>query len=406
MIRSIAGKRYHVIGVILVAITIILFFANLGFERGNPGGFDFLDHWQGTRLFITEGIDPYSDSSTNQINALINGQSVASYEGDYRFTAPLYSIILYAPLSLIKNYEFARAIWMTFLEFSLVISAILALNWTRSKKTFLVKVLLVIFLVFGVPSVKSLLSGSLSIVSLLLLVGSITLLLKRQDQAAGLLLAFCLIKPDMVFLIVLLLLIWAIVKKRTHIIWWFMGTYALIIGFSMLLIPEWPVTFIQNVISYSTSNPIRVAGTAPSAISIRLLIAKILALIVLLVVEWFMVKTEGNKRLIWNIAVLLVVSQWIGASVNIEHTILIIPALYVGLGFLMEVWRGKVSLVSILLPIVLFILTWVFSGLILPGISTGLTTVILTVVTPSVVLVLLYWSRWWVIRSEKFSVES
>lgn len=406
MIRSIAGKRYYVIGVTLIAITIILFFANLSFVRGNPGGFDFLSHWQGTRLFITEGIDPYSDSSTSQINALINGQGAVADEGDYRFTAPLYSIILYAPLSLIKNYEIARAIWMTFLEFSLVISAILALNWTGPKKTFLVKVLLVIILVFSVPSVKSLLSGSLSIVSLLLLIGVITLLLKRQDEAAGLLLAFSLIKPDMVILIVLFLLIWAIVKKRTRITWWFMGTYALVIGFSMLLIPEWPVTFIQNVISYSTSNPIRMVGTASSAISIRLLIAKNFALIVLLVVEWFVVKTEGNKRLIWNIAVLLVVSQWIGTSVNIEHTILIIPAFYVGLGILLEVWRGKVSLVSILLPIVLFILTWIFSGVILPEISTGLTTIILAIVTSFVVLVLLYWSRWWVIRSEKYSLES
>ncbi|MEN6621395.1 MAG: glycosyltransferase family 87 protein [Smithella sp.] len=405
MISLIAGKRNYVIGVSLVALAIVLFFGNLSFVRGNPGGFDFLAHWQGTRLFITEGIDPYSDSSTSQINALINEQGAAD-EGDYRFTAPLYSIILYAPLSLIKNYEIARAIWMTFLECLLVLSGILVLNWTRWKISLSVKALLLIILVFSVPSVTSLLTGNPSIVSFVLLAGAITFLLKRQDEAAGLLLAFSLIKPEMVYLIVLILLIWARVRKRTRLVGCFLGTFALMIGFSMLLIPEWPIAFVQGIINYSTGNPIQVAGTAPSAINIRLLIAKNLALIVLLVFEWFAVKIHGSKRLIWNIAVLLVISQWIGNSVNIEHTIFIIPALYVGLAFLMEVWKGKVALVSILLPIALFILTWAFSGVIFPGISAVWSTVILTIMTPSVVLVLLYWTRWWVIRSEKFSVES
>lgn len=391
-----------IITTIILATLVGLFFGNLAFTRANPGGLDFYAHWQGATAFITEGINPYSDQAANQIATGMRefAQEVTS---SYRFVYPLFSLIFLAPISLITEFTIARAIWMTILEALVLISGYLIAGWMSKRRSvwltlFVMLTLLLNFVVFSV-----IVNGSMTVIGITAIIGAIHFLDRKKDEPAGLLLAFSLVKPDLVLPILLILVIWIFVTKRYTALIWLLGTFALLFGFSMVLIPSWPLNYLSSVIEYSARNPVRVDAWLPTALEIRLLIVKNLAIALVVFFEWFVIKHKGSKRFIWLCGLLFAVLPWIGRQTVPEHTITIYLSMLVGLGFLFGNQRRGLSIGFLLFALFFTVSGWVFSGMLIPGISDHWQSIWIQFVFPLAALGILYWSRWWVIRQEKFS---
>jgi len=58
-----------------VALLVGLTLVNYRYAQQNPGGNDFLVHWVGTRLFLTEGVSPYSDQTALEIQTMVYGRA-------------------------------------------------------------------------------------------------------------------------------------------------------------------------------------------------------------------------------------------------------------------------------------------------------------------------------------------
>jgi len=246
-----------------------------------------------------------------------------------------------------------------------------------------------------------LMNGSMAIVGFAFLCFSASTLIQNQDEAAGLLLAFSLVIPNLSGVCALFIVIWAILNKRWKLVGWFIGTFVLLIGFSVLLIPGWLVDYGNSLVKYSGINPVRAQAFSPSLLTIRLMITKNLILLGLLISEFFFVRTVGKRRLLWQIALLFTVSPWLGWKVQFDHTILVIPGLIIGLGFLLDVWQNKAKRALFLMPLLLWLLLWLFSGYLFE-IPISLTETFTEIIFPSIVLVLIYWSRWWILSKEKY----
>jgi hypothetical protein len=65
----------------LIPLALLLFagitWLNFRFTSKGEGAIDFLPGWTGTRLFLTEGLSPYSQETTAEIRKLANGSSPA-----------------------------------------------------------------------------------------------------------------------------------------------------------------------------------------------------------------------------------------------------------------------------------------------------------------------------------------
>ncbi len=404
MFRTNITFRILAISILVSGLIALLVFGNLSFARANPGGLDFLAHWQGTRSFLKNGIDPYSEQSATTINSLIVEVGVEE-SGNYRFVSPLISFIVLVPFSLLKDFTIARAVWMTFLELILFASVWLVAKWLRHLPTALKVAFVLVSMICYYPMVKGLLDGSLAIVCFALLILVIHLLIHHHDEAAGVVLALTLIKPDMAYPFIVVILVWAIANRRLQMVWWLLGSIFLLIGFTMVLIPAWPISYIKSIINFSAYNPVRETELAPTALAIRLLLAKNLALLVMIVFELISVKTRGSKRLLWFAGLLLILSPLVGGAVRIEHLTLIMPGVFIGLGFILDFWQGKGKWLVFIVPGVIVFLSWIFSGFLFTGISPKWNMLVLSLIIPTLALLLIYWSRWWVIRQEKFSME-
>jgi len=400
-----APIRIYIAVSIAIILVVALFFANLAIGRLNPGGLDFLAHWQGARSFIIDGANPYSDQVARLIATKASEISPGE-TGDYRFVEPLLSLLVFTPFALIPEFEIARAMWMTLLEMSLLLSAYLIASSIRNKGWLIGLIVSIIVIGLNFPNVNSLLDGNLLLISIVLIVGSFYLLLRQNDEGAGLLLALSLVKPETAYPIIVVLLIWVILKRRWTVLWWFIAVVVILVGFSLLLIPDWPIHYLQSVIEFSARNPVRQEELSPTALEIRLLVVKNLAVGLLIIYEWFLVKTEGRQRLLWNIGLLMAVLPWIGGHVYLENSGFIFIALLIGLGFLSQIRINKSNLAFHVFSLLFVFSSWIFSGSLVPGISESWVRIWHNAGLPVLALIILYWSRWWIIQKEKFAVDT
>lgn len=400
--KLITNRRVYLVAGFVVLLLILFFFSNLSIIRTNSGGYDFFTHWYATRIYVKDGVDPYSDVAVSRLTSAMEDELDPGEDEVFRFAAPLFSIIFLTPFSLVGDFTIARAMWMTLLEISLVSIGWMFLNLITTNKKVTIFTILGIILLFSLPSVSAILSGSLTIIGLALFAIAAMLMVRQKDEAAGLLLAFSLVKTELFYPGVLLILVWAVFRGRKRIFWWFLGTYTLLMGFSILLIPDWVFSYLQVIMNYSGINPLQALPSTDAAMAFRLNLVKNLAVVLLLVFEWIVVKVQGKRKLAWNIVLLLLLLPWFGRGIHIEHTILYLPSLIITMGLFYDLWKDRTYIGILLLPIFLFILSWLFSGVFITEISIVLSRIIQYVVQPVIILVFLYWVRWWVLRSEKF----
>ena len=388
-----------ILGLVLLAL---LSWSNYQYARQNPGGNDFLVHWMGTRNFLLNGTSPYSDQTALAIQTMAYGRPAKPGEHELRVAYPLYSIVLFTPFALIPDFTLARAVWMTLLEAGLILVSYFSIRIADWKPNVLIVALFMVFSIFWYHGLRPLINGNAVIIIALLFVGAFNAIKSGNDELAGVLLAFSTIKPQLSVLLLVFVLVWSFRQRRLKIAIWLLTTVLLLILSSVLLIPDWLLQNIREIMRYPGYNP---PGTLAAALLALLpglgkrlpyIIAGILGLIVL--AEWFLVRVHTDfKTFLWTASLTLVISQWIGIQTDPGNFIILLPALVLSLSLLESRWRwGKVFTYVILLG--LFFGLWIlFIQTAIPG-SQVQQSPIMFLPLPAVLLALLYWVRWWVFR--------
>ncbi|KAF0112500.1 MAG: hypothetical protein FD147_96 [Chloroflexi bacterium] len=410
MIKNLLNKKYYLLILLIVTLFSLLTVANYQFSKNNPGGNDFLVHWIGAKKFLAEGVSPYSDQTALEIQKTVYGRPAMTGEHELRVAYPLYSIFIFAPFALIKDFTVARALWMSVLEFSIVGIIILSIRINHWKVRPWMIGSFLLFGIFFYHGIRPLINGNAVILVTLGLLVAIIAIRNGQDEIAGLILAFSTIKPQNVILVLFFILIWAAFHRRTKIITWFAGTMVLLVGFSILLIPDWIFQNIREVLRYSSYNPPGSPGAALIAwwgnIGTRLSIGLSALLSILLVLEWWKSRNSGIKQFIWTVMVTMTISQWIGIQTDPGNFILLYPALFVGLELLWERWDNRSYGISYAFLAFLFVSIWVLFLTTLNIDYQPIQSSILLFPFPLFVFILLYWSRWWVQKSNHINFKN
>jgi hypothetical protein len=404
-------KKYQSFFVIFAAILVsgLLIFVNVQYTKGNQGGNVFFSNWIATRDFLLEGRNPYSTQTTSQIQNAIYGRTAVAGEPEYKFSLPLYGFIIYSPFALFKDFYLARALWMTILEIGIVAILIFSIKLTFWKTSPLVFSALLLFVLFGFHSILPLMDGSVFILIALMVTGIIYAIQNKQDEVAGLLLAFITITPASVVLFFIFILTWAIINHRAKIITWFLGAFLLLIGFSIALIPNWFLQFLRNFIdSYKSIDPGSPGGVLISRwgdIGSRLSIVISVVIGLVLIFEWWQSKNPASKQFVWTAMITLGLNAWSGIKLSPVNYIILMPALILGLELLCERWKQRAYGIIVSILALLFLGNW---GIYLLTMSKQLRTGIssfLIIPLPLTILFLLYWSKWWVRKSNLIEFE-
>jgi hypothetical protein len=381
---------------ILLAIAGGLLWANLNFVKKSPGGGDFYVLWQGTRSFSVDGNLPYGDL-TRQIADYVYGLNPTSHEPLRRFSLPLYLMLFYIPFALIQDPLMARAVWMIFLEFELVGLVLLTFQLIRWKPAWFYLIILFLFGVFWAPAVASLFSGTLIIFQAVLLFGAIRAIEFNADEIAGALMALAWFNLEVMALLIVLVLFWAMTQRRWRVVAGFLMATVLVIGLSILFNTAWIFPFMSAIVTnwrempYPSTYSLLESWLPGVGIRLAQVLTVIIAFIILM--EWRAVRGKEVRWLVWTVSFTAVITPLLGVPFSPQWLVLSLPALLVVLSIMDQRWGpfGRWSAVALFL-VAFFGLWRAFQ------ITNNATFIFLF---PALLIFLLYWVRWWAVSAPR-----
>jgi hypothetical protein len=374
---------------------------NYRFSVRNPGGNDFLARWMGARKWLMEGISPYDQSVSQATQEMLYGRPANPQQGESLgfFFYPLTSMIFYAPFGLLEYFP-ARAVWMTVLELSLVASVLVSMRLVRWKPKPVWIISLILFGLLWYHGVRTIILGGFAPIEALLVVGALYLILKDKDLGAGILLALSTSQPQMTFLLIPFVLIWAYSRRRFSLIRNFLISLLALFVLSLLFMPNWPIQMLWQWIDLSNYSArigllTSIIASAVPGLRSRLNIGMQIALWLYLFVEWVGAWKKEIPWFLWTAMMTLVITNFVVIPPVTTHYVVLLPVLLL----IFKVWRQRWGTVG----------NWVV-GLVLIFLLIGLWYFFLSTVegnmehpamylpVPLFSLFGLWWVRWWAIH--------
>ncbi len=245
-------------GILLALVFVgLLFGANYRFAKAEPGGADFLYRWLPTRLVVFEGYDnPYSTEVEYQVELAHLGRAHQEGEPMGIFSYPYYTMGVFLPVAVTRNFLLARSIWMTCMELAhlgIVYLVLKMVNFTPAKTLGLA---LIFFALFPADFAQALVDGNPSSLAAFFAMLALFFIYREKDIWGGVFLALSTIKPQLVILFFALVWLWSFSKQRWKIISASALTLVTLFGISFILLPSWFAEFINDLTTYTgMANP-------------------------------------------------------------------------------------------------------------------------------------------------------
>ncbi len=324
-----------------------------------PGHNDFMVPWEAARGFWIDNVPVYSQQSTDNIQTRIYGHPVGAEKFPNYFSYPFYTVVEMLPFVFVA-YDWASALWMAALEACLIGALFLLCDLYRWKPGPLMLALLVVWTLAVYPAARSLILGQVSTTVYLFEVLAIWAVVRRHDRLAGVMLACSTIKPQMGYLIVPFLLLWALSWRRFRFVAAFTVTFLLLVGLSFVLQPSWVSGWLFELRRYESytavGSPIWVIAQYYLHLGPTGELLLDLPFYALALWSWYgVIIRRQNERWTWAVALTLAVTHLVAPRTATPHFIVYtIPLIF----YLAALARRGRTLWSVLLLIALLILPW------------------------------------------------
>ncbi len=412
--------RLLIIGVGVLALFIGLTIGHYNtLTRPFPGHNDFMSRWEGARSYWYDGLDPYSEQASLNIQERIYGRAAMEGEDPGLFAYPFYTVFVVWPFVHV-DYSWASAAWMVLLEFCLVGALFLLLDIFRWRPSPLMLGGLIVFTLAFNFSARGLILGQPGHLVYFLEVLTFWALYRRHDAAAAIALAISTIKPQMGFLIVPFLLLWALRVKRWRFIAAFISTFGVMMAASFILLPNWFSEWLYQLGLYPTYTEIgsptwvvgnwlwlgidpisgkwRVMGGYGDIITFALNAV----FVVVMLWGWYTVLLRNRKERFWWVVMwTLLTTHMIAPRTATPHYVVFFIAIIFYFSYMVRHHRRGAQLV-VFFTVFLLVLPWLHFLLTVEG---EFEHPSVYVPLPFIMAVLLWWTRrlWWgnVVLEEK-----
>jgi hypothetical protein len=302
---------------------LLVFSVNLFIARNFVGGTNFYINWSSARLLTSDAQNPYENASYNAISENAQDTIFFPLEENEFFAAPIFSLFLYYPLLLVKDFQLARAIWMTLSMIGLL-AVSLSLNDNTKVGDSRFKIFISIFIIGNVFSIVPLLSGELFLVSFILLLLTYSHVMKGDFELAGIFCGLAMVSPGLAVMGMLIFTVYSARQHQWGFLVWFLITNALLIFSGYLLLDNW-VPYYLLVISDWVKQFLATLRLTLQNISQVLLIA---VPVLLIIFEWlkFLNGIMDKQKEKWLINFSFSVVAIIGSVLKPQLFMLTLPA--------------------------------------------------------------------------------
>ncbi len=390
---------------VLLALLIPLLFGltwtNYRFSLIAPGVNDFLARWTGARYWLFEEISPYDPRVSLAAQERIYGRPADPSSGEdiAHFVYPFPAMLFFAPFALF-DYPLARALWMSLLEIGLPVLAALGVRIARWRPSPSLLAALLLFSIVWYHGLRAVVVGQFAVLEALLMVGALLAIQVRFDVLAGLLLALSIAKPQMSFLLIPYVLIWAVAGRRWSLVTASIGGVVVLLSGSLALIPDWPIQWLRQVMDYPSytflGSPVSIAAGVLPRGSGALTIMVTILLGIYLLWEWILSLGKEDHWFQWTAALTIVMTNLIAFRTATTNFVVLLPALCLIFSVWDDRWshRGRIAI-----HVTLLLLTFGLWVLFLYTLAGNEESAVMYLPVPVLALIGLWWARWWALRA-------
>ncbi|MFZ0533843.1 MAG: hypothetical protein WAM09_11745 [Anaerolineales bacterium] len=394
--------------IIFILLLIGLVWGNYHFAENNIAGEGFSIQWISIRSLITDGNSPYSDLVTARIQEFVNEENSFVPGNPPKYTSPLYSGIVVFPFTLIGDINIAHAFWLSVQLVAIFMLLVLSIKITVWKPAWYIFLLFSLFTIFSYHVVMPWLDGGLAIWASLFLILAFLAIYNNRNEVGGVLLAMTTIQPQMVVLTLVFTLIWAASKRKKILILWFFITVIFLSIVGLFLVPNWIIQYIRLLYGFQENFPPGTPGVFFSNLfpglgkQLGWVISGVSSL--LLILEWWLALRKDFRWFLWTACLTMVFSQWIGIPTIPGNFIgLLLPLILIS-AMLTERWPREGQWVAISMLLILFIWEWALFYIDLTSTQPKM-QLNLIFPLPLVLLIGLYWVRWWAVKPRRLLIE-
>jgi hypothetical protein len=399
-------QSFNFIAITILSISVLggLFWANLRFTRIENGGNDLAIYWTSARTLLYDDATPYGELASLKSQYLIYGLAGRKGDPPSRLDLPFHIETYILPLGIISDYQTARAVWMTFLEISLVVSVFISLRSVRWIPNPVVGAGLFLFAIFTVYGLWVLILGNAVVVSVLLLAGALLALRENHDELTGILLALATFKFLTVGFFLIFILFWAMFQRRWRIFFPFIMTLVILIAVSFFFFSNWFLPYLRAVFTNlkfgGWLTPGIIFKDALPFVGEKLGWVLSGLMVIVLLLEWWLARKMEFHRMIWAASLTIAITPLLGLPAYPQNYIVLLIPLILCFSVISDRWDNSGSMM------IVGILVFLFVGLWLIAIYALNKTAALFFPLPVFVICLLYWVRWWAIVAPRSRIES
>lgn len=384
-----------------IMVVIILGACLVGVNRwvaGNYGrGLDFLPAWNGARGFLFENIDPYTRTIAERTQIVAYGRTAQDGEAPFLLDIPFPLLLIFFPIAVIPDPEWARAVWMTLAELAVMVLCICALRLADWYLNRWFTTALLVFSLTWFYSVISILNGSLSVFLMLAMVGALLAIRGGNDELAGFLMAISAVKWEITSLLWIMIIIGIYTSRRWRV---FLGagmTWFVLGVVSYLLYPGWFWPYLRSVAGnwreskFIYPRNLVDAWLPNSGEGFALLFTT--SLLLMLLLEWFAaLRSRDFRRIGWTAAFAIAITPLSGFPLDISNTAPVLFSVAFIFPLVWERWLKHPRLAILTLGVVLFVAP--LMSMWLEKTNIDLANGLRYIFPSFFVILYLYWLRW------------
>lgn len=346
----------------------------------------------------------YGGEIAHSIQQLVYGREAFATEYKYILSDPFPFVLLYTPLAFLTNFPIVRALWMLLAEIVLLLSVLFSIRLSEWEPPLGLNIILIGFGLFSFFSLNALLTASPAILLNLLYLGALLALRSHSDELAGALLLFAAYQWEVGGLFFLLIIIFVFANRRWGVLAGFGMSLILLMILSFLVDPGWGLPYIRSVLSNllqarNLNLSAIISGWFPEVrFSLGWLVSVVLVGVV--AIESIGALYAPFRRLVWVASLALAAMPLAGLAIfPANYVVLILPMVLV-VSLIWERWpRGR--LIAMLLILLVFYVApyYLYTETVIA--YNPFYTEILSVLPSVLMIIALYWMRWWVVHSPR-----
>jgi hypothetical protein len=385
----------------LLAVLGGLFSFNLVYARASEISLEFLPVWKAANNLLIEGLSPYGEFTTYEIQKMVYGRVAGPGELPLRVGMPMPLMLIFLPFGAFTELEQARAAWMVVLQLSMTLLLVFSLRLTGWRAHWLWIFLLFLFGFSWAYTIDSLLSASFSILLVMFLFGSLLALRASLDELAGMLLAFSFFNLEMGGLLLLFILLWTAFNRRWRVWAGLLMTLTILSFIAFIIDAGWVMSFFFSAILNWRANqdPTTFSlfmGWFPGLGERIAWGLTFVALLFLMLESQQALIRRNNLQFFWVASLVAAVTPLVGLPVKDAGLVFLLPAFLLSASVIAQRWAAIGPWMALFILILVSAASWLLT---IYQVESGFLWMSLLAV------VLLYWVRWWVVRPARLWAE-